>query len=143
MRIISGNFKGKKLVLPKDIKTRPLKDLTKESIFNILQHSNNLKFKLEKAVILDLFSGVGSFGLECISRGAKEVIFFENYQQTVKILTKNIINLNCQSKSKVITENIFDYKNLAKLQKNKLHVNDCGGDLNLEKVSKYLISLGE
>ena len=122
MRIISGNFKGKKLVLPKDIKTRPLKDLTKESIFNILQHSSNLKFKLEKAVILDLFSGVGSFGLECISRGAKEVIFYENYQETVKILTKNINNLNCQSKSKVITENIFDYKNLAKLQKNNFEI---------------------
>ena len=42
MRIISGNFKGKKLFLPKDKNTRPLKDLTKESIFNIIQHSNKL-----------------------------------------------------------------------------------------------------
>ena len=40
MRIISGSFKGKKISDPKDIKTRPLKDLTKESIFNIIKHSN-------------------------------------------------------------------------------------------------------
>ena len=40
MRIISGSFRGKKIHEPKDIKTRPLKDLTKESIFNIINHSN-------------------------------------------------------------------------------------------------------
>ena len=39
MRIISGNFKGKKIIQPKDLNTRPLKDLTKESIFNIIAHS--------------------------------------------------------------------------------------------------------
>ena len=46
MRIISGKFKGKKILEPKDIKTRPLKDLTKESIFNILQHSNKIKINI-------------------------------------------------------------------------------------------------
>ena len=43
MRIISGKFKGKKILEPKDKKTRPLKDLTKESIFNIINHSNKFK----------------------------------------------------------------------------------------------------
>ena len=43
MRIISGSFKGKKILEPKDKKTRPLKDLTKESIFNIIMHSNKFK----------------------------------------------------------------------------------------------------
>ena len=47
MRIISGSFKGKKILEPKDKKTRPLKDLTKESIFNIIIHSN--KFKINFA----------------------------------------------------------------------------------------------
>ena len=56
MRIISGNFKGKKILDPKDTKTRPLKDLTKESIFNILNHSNKFHIKLENSNILDLFS---------------------------------------------------------------------------------------
>jgi len=71
MRIISGTFRGKKILEPKDIKTRPLKDLTKESIFNILNHSNKFKIDLENSNILDLFSGVGSFGIECLSRWAK------------------------------------------------------------------------
>ena len=78
MRIISGYLKGKKIDQPSNKFTRPLKDLTKESIFNILQHSNLINFSLHKSKILDLFSGVGSFGLECLSRGAENVIFCEN-----------------------------------------------------------------
>ena len=61
MRIISGDFKGKKILEPKDKETRPLKDLTKESIFNILSHSNKFKVKLENSIVLDLFSGVWVF----------------------------------------------------------------------------------
>ena len=55
MRIISGNFKGKKILQPKNNLTRPLKDLTKESIFNILIHSNKFSVKIEKSNVLDLF----------------------------------------------------------------------------------------
>ena len=77
MRIISGIFKGKKILEPLDIKTRPLKDLTKESIFNILKHSNKFRVNLEGAIVLDLFSGVGSFGIECLSRKAKKVFFVD------------------------------------------------------------------
>ena len=88
MRIISGNFKGKKILLPKDKLTRPLKDLTKESIFNILKHSKLLNIELESSNILDLFSGVGSFGLECLSRGAKNVTFLESYADVLSVLKK-------------------------------------------------------
>ena len=77
MRIISGTFKGKKILEPKDFKTRPLKDLTKESIFNIIRHSKKLNVNLEESYVLDLFSGVGSFGLECLSRGAKKLFFLK------------------------------------------------------------------
>ena len=63
MRVISGFFKGKKIIKPKDKNTRPLKDLTKESIFNVIIHSNKFSIKLETSKILDLFSGVGSFGI--------------------------------------------------------------------------------
>ena len=61
MRIISGYLKGKKLELPKDKLTRPLKDMVKESIFNILSHSKNINIDLTNSIILDLFSGSGSF----------------------------------------------------------------------------------
>ena len=93
MRIISGNFKGKKILLPKDKLTRPLKDLTKESIFNILKHSKLLNIELESSNVLDLFSGVGSFGLECLSRGAKNVIFMESYTDVLSVLKKVEIKL--------------------------------------------------
>ena len=84
MRVISGQFKGKKIYEPKDLKTRPLKDLTKESIFNIINHSNKFKININKANILDIFSGVGSFGIECLSRDAKYVTFIENYQKVLQ-----------------------------------------------------------
>ncbi len=122
MRIISGHLKGRKIALPNSNNTRPLKDLTKESIFNIMEHSNLLKFNFEKSTILDLFSGVGSFGLECISRGARKVTFIENYPETVKILKKNINHLNCEKKSQIIEEDIFKIKSLSSLHKEKFEV---------------------
>ena len=80
MRIIGGFLKGRKIFNPVDNSTRPLKDMVRESIFNILNHSKNESVNLKKSKILDLFSGTGSFGLECISRGASKVFFFENYK---------------------------------------------------------------
>ena len=77
MRIIAGNFKGVIIFGPKDKKIRPLKDMVRESIFNFLTHSNKIAFQIEGANILDLYSGTGSFGLECISRKAANVIFIE------------------------------------------------------------------
>ncbi len=107
MRIISGSFKGKKILEPKDQFTRPLKDLTKESLFNILVHSQKFDIRIKTSNILDLFSGVGSFGLECLSRQASFVTFIENYKRVLPILEKNILNLNCLDKSKIIEKDIF------------------------------------
>ena len=107
MRIIGGEKKGGKIILPYDKNTRPLKDILKESLFNILTHSNILKFKFENSNILDLFSGVGSFGLECLSRGSLSVTFVENYSNTLNLLKKNILNNNFRKKSKIIEKNIF------------------------------------
>lgn len=111
MRIIAGNFKGKKVLEPKDINTRPLKDLTKESIFNILKHSNKFDINIEGSSILDLFSGVGSFGVECLSRGAKHVTFVENYKGVLPILKKNLANLKIDNKWQIIEEDIFNINN--------------------------------
>jgi len=99
MRIISGIYKGKKILQPLDKKTRPLKDITKEGVFNILEHSNILNFKIKNSKILDIFSGTGSFGIECLSREAKSVTFVENYLPAASILKKNIANLNLEKKS--------------------------------------------
>ena len=108
MRIISGSFKGKKIFEPRDNKTRPLKDLTKESIFNLINHSNKLKINLINSKILDLFSGVGSFGLECISRGVNKVVFVENYISVLRVLKKNLNNLESVKNYQIIEKNIYD-----------------------------------
>ena len=121
MRIISGNFKGKKILLPKDKLTRPLKDLAKESIFNILKHSKILNIELESSNVLDLFSGVGSFGLECLSRGAKNVTFLESYADVLSVLKKNIENLNQQNQTKIIEKDIFS-ENTLKLLNDKFDI---------------------
>ena len=115
MRIISGNLKGKKILLPKDKLTRPLKDLTKESIFNIIKHSKLLSINLENSNILDLFSGVGSFGLECLSRGASNVTFLESYKEVLTVLKKNIDNLEQQDSSNIIEKDIFAENTLKTL----------------------------
>jgi len=117
MRIISGIFKGKKILLPKDKLTRPLKDLTKEAIFNIIKHSKLLDINLESSNVLDLFAGVGSFGLECLSRGAANVTFLENYKEVLIILKKNINNLKQEDSSSVIEKDIFVDSTLKKLKK--------------------------
>ena len=121
MRIISGNFKGKKILLPKDKITRPLKDLTKESIFNIIKHSKLLDIELENSNILDLFSGIGSFGLECLSRGAASVTFLESYKEVLIVLKKNIDNLKQQNYSNIIEKDIFAEKTL-KLLNSKFNI---------------------
>ncbi len=121
MRIISGSFKGKNIIEPKDRKTRPLKDLVKESIFNIISHSNKFQIDLNNCTILDLFCGVGSFGLECLSRGVKEVFFIENYTGVLPILEKNLSALKSASNYKIIKEDIYKdeiFKNL----KNKFDI---------------------
>ena len=121
MRIISGASKGKKIFTPDDKVTRPLKDLAKESIFNIIKHSNLLKLKIENNNILDLFSGVGSFGLECLSRGASNVFFYENYKNVLKILKKNIKNLKFTEQTTVIESDIFNKNSFLKLE-NKFEI---------------------
>ncbi len=108
MRVIGGKLKGKFINHPLDKNTRPLKDLVRESIFNILEHSNNEKIILKDKIVLDLFSGSGSFGIECISRGVKKVYFFENYKNSIKILKKNINELKLDEISNIINKNAYE-----------------------------------
>ena len=115
MRIIGGNFKGKKIITPIDKSTRPLKDMVRESIFNILEHSKNEFVNLNGSKILDLFSGTGSFGIECISRGAEKVIFFENYINSIKVLKKNLDLLKLNKHVKIVEKDVYDI--------NQLHLN--------------------
>ena len=107
MRIIAGNLKGLNLYIPNDKNTRPLKDIARESIFNLLIHSNKISLELKDSNILDLFAGTGSFGLECLSRQAKSVCFVEKGNDVIKILRKNISKLKMQKKSDIFHNDVF------------------------------------
>lgn len=111
MRIISGKLKGELIDFIKNSTTRPLKDSVKENIFNILEHSKLIKVKIKDANILDLYSGVGSFGLECLSRGAKNVTFVEKDKNALNILKENLIKLSVFKQSKIIDDNIENLSN--------------------------------
>ena len=108
MRIIGGNLRGRKILAPTDKSTRPLKDMVRESIFNIIEHSKNEFVNLDNGKILDLFSGTGSFGIECMSRGAKKVIFYENYINSIKVLKKNLDLLELNEYSKIIKKDAYN-----------------------------------
>tara|TARA_B110000027_G_scaffold36292_1_gene40170 strand:- start:639 stop:1202 length:564 start_codon:yes stop_codon:yes gene_type:complete len=140
MRIISGKSKGKKIFDPKDINTRPLKDLTKESIFNIIIHSNKFDFTLEHSNVLDLFSGVGSFGLECLSRGSKNVTFVENYNNVLPILKKNILNLGYQENTLVVERNILNKLNFKNFD-NKFDIIFMDPPYKEKGLSKIIINI--
>ena len=107
MRIISGKFKGKRIYLPNDKHTRPLKDIVKESIFNLILHSKKINLDIKDTLILDLFSGSGSFGIECISREAKKVTFIENYSKAIKNLKRNLNSLKNTDNYQIIEKDFF------------------------------------
>ena len=108
MRIISGKFKGKLINFIKSGTTRPLKDSVKENIFNIISHSNLFNINIEKSNILDLYSGIGSFGLESISRGADKIIFVERDKNVAKVLADNLSILS-KDKDQVIVDDVATF----------------------------------
>jgi 16S rRNA (guanine966-N2)-methyltransferase len=120
MRIISGILKGRSINFLKNSKTRPLKDNIKENIFNILKHSNYINVNIEDSNILDLYSGVGSFGIECFSRGAKKITFIEQDEDAAKILEKNLIKLSIEKKAKIHINKIENVLN--ENLKEKFHI---------------------
>ena len=143
MRIISGSNKGKKLIMPNDKTTRPLKDMAKESVFNILTHAKYINFCLKDSKVLDLFSGIGSFGIECISRGSKFVFFLENYPPVLEILKINISNLNYENKSKVIEIDAFTINNSIFKDDQKFQIIFCDPPYKEKKIELLIENIIE
>ena len=102
MRIISGVFKGRSIEFLKNSNTRPLKDSVRENIFNLLKHSNRIEIDIENSNVLDVYCGIGSFGIECLSRGAQQVTFIDQDFKASSILKQNLIKLSLLNKSKII-----------------------------------------
>ena len=125
MRIVAGNFKGSTLLMPRDKNTRPLKDLTRESIFNLLTHSNKVLLQLKESNVLDLYAGTGSFGVECLSRQAKSICFVEKGLDVAEILEKNIKKLRVKKKIKVFINDTFELINKNNIFDSKFDLIFC------------------
>ncbi len=85
MRVISGKSRGTKLNAPEGIETRPTVDRIKETLFNMIT------FDVPGCHFLDLFSGSGAIGIECLSRGAEKVVFVEKSPQAMACIRENLI----------------------------------------------------
>jgi 16S rRNA (guanine966-N2)-methyltransferase len=88
MRIVAGKFKGRDIIGPTSIATRPTSDRVRESLFNILAHGID-GFSIEDARVMDLFAGTGALGLEALSRGGKFCQFVEESAEARGIIRKN------------------------------------------------------
>ena len=97
MRIISGKYKGRKLVAPKKLPVRPTTDMAKESLFNII---NNLYY-FDDISVIDLFAGTGNISYEFASRGTKEIYAIDAHFGCIKYIN---------SISKQLETNIITYK---------------------------------
>ena len=109
MRVISGYLKGRNLEGYMVETTRPTMDRVKESMFASIQND------IDSSLILDLFCGTGSLGIEAISMGAKKCYFVDNNKNIINYLNKNISNLNIRDKSVVVEK---DYKEALLYLKN-------------------------
>jgi 16S rRNA (guanine966-N2)-methyltransferase len=98
MRIIAGELRGRPILPPKGENTRPITDRVKQALFDRLWSSG----KLEGAVVLDLFAGTGSMGLESLSRGAAHVTFVEKDREAVELLKKNLETFKLTDRATVL-----------------------------------------
>ncbi len=103
MRVIAGEFRGRTILAPASDVTRPITDRVKQSVFDILMPW------MHEAVVYDCFSGTGSMGLECLSRGAKHATFFEADRSAGTLLKKNIATLNVNDRSTIVSGDLFHW----------------------------------
>ncbi len=106
MRIISGKFGGRKFYPPADQwPTRPTTDISKEGLYNTLQH--DLDF--ESIKMLDLFGGTGNHCYECISRGCTDATYVDTHPPAVKFVKTLAQTLNIESLLQVFRMDVFKY----------------------------------
>ncbi|MDD5634541.1 MAG: 16S rRNA (guanine(966)-N(2))-methyltransferase RsmD [Candidatus Omnitrophica bacterium] len=102
MRIIGGQFRGRKIKQPELETTRPTKDRIREAVFNIIA------VRVPGSKVLDIFAGSGAYGLEALSRGAEEAVFVEKNKVCSGVLNENIQVLGVTDDSEVIAADFFE-----------------------------------
>ena len=132
MRVISGIKRGKKLLSLEGTNTRPTLDRVKISMFNIIQ------FDIQNAFVLDLFSGSGQLGIECISRGAKFCHFNDMAPKAVEIIKKNINACDFDKISQVTCKNYVDCVKILNRENKKFDLIFLDPPYNQDLISKSL-----
>lgn len=101
MRIITGAYRGRRLASPKDLSVRPTSDRVKEAIFSMISQD------IDQSIVLDLFAGTGSLGLEALSRGAKHCYFIDSDRESVSLIKSNIEHCKAENQSTIF---VGDFK---------------------------------
>lgn len=104
MRIIAGQWRGRKLAAPQGDTTRPTADRTRETLFSMLLSRLG---SFDGLTVADLFAGSGALGLEALSRGAASCIFVEQDAPAIRALRANIANLHAQAQSDVRASSVL------------------------------------
>lgn len=110
MRVIAGTLRGRRLLAPAGLATRPTADRIRESLFNILAGS------VRNQRVLDLFAGTGALGIEALSRGATCAVFVDQAKAALTALRRNIQDLGLDAHARVIHWNILNNLNCLKDQ---------------------------
>jgi 16S rRNA (guanine966-N2)-methyltransferase len=104
MRIVGGKHRGRRLLAPPGDNVRPTSDRAREALFDILSHgrfaADGIPFA--GAAVLDAFAGTGALGLEALSRGAAEVVFFERDPEALAILRRNVASLGESARAEIL-----------------------------------------
>ncbi len=103
MRVIAGELRGRKLVTPEGITTRPTTDKVRLAIFNAL-HSLDV---LDGAGVVDLFAGSGAVGIEAVSRGAARCTFVERDRDALRALRANLEALGLRERTTVVASDVM------------------------------------
>lgn len=114
MRIIAGEARGRRLLTPSDRATRPPLDRIREAIFSVIEGT------FEEGVVLDLFAGTGSFGLEAVSRGARRCVFVEKSRESLDLLRRNIMTTGFSARCRVLQGNALRVPDLTTLDPSSL-----------------------
>ena len=104
MRIIAGQWRGRKLVAPQGDTTRPTADRTRETLFSMLVSRLG---DFDGLKVADLFAGSGALGLEALSRGAASCIFVEQDPAAIRAVRANIANLQAQAQCDVRASSVL------------------------------------
>jgi 16S rRNA (guanine966-N2)-methyltransferase len=105
MRVVAGEARGRSLVAPPGVDTRPTTDRVRESIFNALRSID----AIDAATVLDLFAGSGALGIEALSRGAAHCTFVDTSPQAIKTIQANLASTRLADRARVVHADAFAF----------------------------------